>query len=108
MNVQIRSKDVIVGDSSKAHIQSAVETFKKYSLDITSVKCMINAEKHGISVEFNISIAHAEPVVINQKDDVLDAAIDLAIERVTKALRRLHDRMVSKKITSIKEMNFQV
>ena len=104
MNVQIRAKDITLNDNTKAHIEAAIEAFKKYSLDITSVNCAIAAEKKGVSVEFDIHIAHAQPVVINQSDDVLDAAIDLAIDRASKALRRLHDKVISKQATSVKDL----
>jgi len=104
MNIQIRAKDIALNDNTKAHVEAAIEAFKKYSLDITSVNCAIAAEKKGVSVEFDIHIAHAQPVVINQSDDVLDAAIDLAIDRASKALRRLHDKVISKQATSVKDL----
>ncbi len=31
MNVQIRTKDITLNDHTKAHIESAIEQFKKYS-----------------------------------------------------------------------------
>ena len=65
---------------------------------------MLERKKKGVSVEFDIHVAHAQPVVISQSDDDLDAAIDLAIDRATKALRRLHDKIVSHKAASIKDM----
>jgi len=103
MNVQIRAKDVTLNDNSRAHIDSAVEAFKKFNLDITTVNVMVGAEKKGVSVEFDIHIAHSQPVVINQTDDVLDAAIDLAIDRASKALRRLHTKVTEKK-GSVKDL----
>ena len=104
MNVQIRSKDVTLNANTKAHIESAIEAFKKFNLEITTVNTTIVAEKKGVSVEFDIHIAHAQPVVINQNDDVLDAAIDLAIDRASKALRRLHTKMVDTKKGSLKDL----
>ena len=104
MNLQIRSKDVTLTESTKAHIGSAVEAFRKYSLDITSINCAISTEKKGVGVEFDIHIAHAQPVVIKQEDAVLDAAIDLAIDRACKALRRFHDKVVSHKSGSVRDL----
>ena len=104
MNVQVQSKDVTLHANTKAHIQSAIDSFTKYSLDITSVTVRVNAEKKGVSIEFDIRIAQAEPVIINQSDDSLDTAIDLAIERATKALRRLHDKIVAPAKGSIKDL----
>ncbi len=104
MNLQIRSKDITLTDNTKAHIEAAIEAFTKYSLDITTINATIAAEKKGVSVEFDIHIAHAQPVVISQSDDVLDAAIDLAIDRANKALRRLHDKVVSHEKVSIRDL----
>ncbi len=104
MNVQIRAKDVTLHASNKEHIESAVEGFKKYQLDITTVNVTVEALKKGISIEFDIHIAHAQPVVINQSDDNLDAAIDLAIDRASKALRRLHTKVVDHNKGSIKDL----
>lgn len=104
MNIQVHSKDITLSASTRAHIESAVESFKKFSLDITTVNVNLKTEKKGVSVEFDIHIAHAQPVVINQGDDDLDSAIDLAIDRATKALRRLHDKVVSHKADSLRDM----
>ena len=104
MNLQIRAKDLKLNDMTKTHIEHAVEAFRKYSLDITSIHCNLIAEKKGVLVEFEIHVAHAEPIIISQHDDVLDAAIDLAIDRAEKALRRLHDKMKDHKAVPLKEL----
>ena len=104
MNLQIRSKDITLTDNTRTHIESAVEAFRKYSLDITTINCAVAAEKKGVNVEFDIHIAHAQPVVISQSDDSLDAAIDLAVDRATKALRRLHDKVTDHKVGSVKDL----
>lgn len=104
MNVQIRAKDITLHANNRAHIESAIEGFSKYALDITTVNVNVKAEKKGVSIEFDIHVAHAEPIVINQSDDNLDAAIDLAIERASKALRRLHTKVVDHNNASIKDL----
>ena len=104
MNVQIHAKDITLQTNTRAHIEAAIESFKKFSLDITTVNVNLKAEKKGVEIEFDIHIAHSQPVVINQADNDLDVAIDLAIERASKALRRLHDKVISHKATSIKDV----
>ncbi len=104
MNVQVQSKDVTLSQTTKDHIQAAIDSFTKYSLDITSVNVRTKALKKGVEIEFDIRIAHAEPVIITQEDESIDAAIDLAIDRATKALRRLHDRIVAPSKGSIKDL----
>ncbi|MBU1659332.1 ribosome-associated translation inhibitor RaiA [bacterium] len=104
MNVQIRSKGVALHGGVRSHVEDAVDAFKKFQLDITTVNVNISTEKKGVAVEFDIHIAHAQPVVINQSDDDLDTAIDLAIERASKALRRIHGKVTSKQSESIKDL----
>lgn len=104
MNVQIRAKDVNLNAQTKEHIEVAIEAFKKYQLDITTVNVSIKVENKGVAIEFDIHVAHAEAIIISQSDENLDAAIDLAIDRATKALRRLHDKVVSKQTGSVKDL----
>lgn len=104
MTLQIRAKSITLNDHTKAHIQGAVDAFKKFGLDITTVNVAVTAEKQGVGVEFDIHIAHAQPVVINQTDDDLDTAIDLAIDRASKALRRLHTKVAAPQKGSIKDL----
>jgi ribosomal subunit interface protein len=103
VSVNIRAKGITLTDDLKAHINSAVETFSKFSMEITSYNVNITKEKKGVAVEFDIHVAHAPSVVINQSDEDIDVAIDVAIERTSKALRRLHDKMNTHGNVSIKD-----
>lgn len=103
MNTQIRTKEITLNDHTRAHIEAALEQFKKYSMDITTVNVSLSKEKKGVKVEFDMHIAHNQPIVIGQEDADLNAAIDLAIDRASKALRRLHDKVKSHRNSSIKD-----
>lgn len=107
MSNQIRTKDVTLSDHTKAHVEGAIANFKKFGLEITTINTRIQKEKQGVAVEFDIHIAHAEPVVITQSDADLDTAIDLAIDRANKALRRLHDKMTSHRGENLKDMEVE-
>jgi len=104
MNVNITGRHITLNEHTRSHVQAALESFSKYQLDITTVNVVVSEIKNGVNVEFDMHIAHAKPVVINQGDKDLDTAIDLAIERATKALRRLHDRVISHGHDSIKDL----
>lgn len=107
MNVQITAKDITLNDHTKTHIEGAMAQFKKYGLDITSTTVVLAKEKNGVGVEFVFNIAHNTPVVINQTDKDLDAAIDFAMDRASKALRRMHDKNVTHRGGSIKDMELE-
>lgn len=104
MNLKITGRHITLNDQNREHIESAMESFSKYQLDITTVNVVVSEVKNGVNVEFDMHIAHATPVVINQGDKDLDTAIDLAIERASKALRRLHDRVISHGKESLKDL----
>ena len=104
MNVQIRTKEITLNDHTKAHIEAAIEQFKKFSMDITTTNVVLTKEKNGVGVEFEFHIAHNTPIVISQSDRDLDAAIDMAIDRASKALRRMHDKNTDHRTVSIKDL----
>jgi len=99
MNVSIVGKQLELTDALKNHVQGAADSLKKYNLDIISVRCVLSADekngKKGFSIEFAINLAHMNTVVIKQKDKDVYAAVDLAIERAKKVLRRHHDKVTS-------------
>ncbi len=99
MNLSIVGKQIELTDALKNYVQGAADSLKKYNLDIISTRCVISADekngKKGFNVEFAINLAHMNTVVIKQKDKDVYAAIDLAIERAKKVLRRHHDKLTS-------------
>ena len=101
MNTSIVGKQFELTDAIKGYVESAIDTLGKYNLDIISAKAVISADekkgKKGFSVEFAINLAHMNTVVIKQKDKDLYAAIDIAIDRAQKVLRRHHDKVTHKR-----------
>jgi len=97
MNTSIVGRHVTLTDELKLHIESTIETFKKYNLDMISVNAIISQEqKHGknvISFEYVLNIANIDTVVVKQKDKDLHSAIDIATDRVCKILRRHADKI---------------
>ena len=108
MPLHIRTKDITLSEENKAHIDAIIEGFKKYSLKFSKIYLNIKKEKNDINVEFEVDVAHSSPIVINQSDEQLDAALDLASQRVEKALRRLHDKLVTPQHESIRTMEVDV
>mgnify|MGYP003467506843 CR=1 FL=1 len=101
MNTSIVGKQFDLTEPIKAYVDGAVDALGKYNLDIISVRTVISADekngKKGFSVEFAINMAHKNTVVIQQKDKDVYAAVDLAVERAKKVLRRHHDKITNYK-----------
>ncbi len=114
MNMSLVGRQFELTDAIKAHIQSAVESLKKYNLDIISTRVVVSADekngKKGYTVEFTINLPQKNTVVIKQKDKDVYAAIDLAVDRAQKVLRRHHDKVTDHRVTKLEEianMNMQ-
>ena len=96
MNTSIVGKQFELTDSIKGYVENAFDALGKYNLDIISGRCVISADekngKKGFTVEFAINLARKNTIVICHKDKDLYAAVDLALERASKVLRREHDK----------------
>lgn len=108
MNISLTGRQLELTDAIKAHMTTSIETLKKFNLDIISVSMVASAQtKKGKShsfIELVINLAHKNSVVIKQNDGDLYAAIDLAISRAQKALRRMHDKETSHQKVGINEV----
>ena len=111
MNISLVGRHVELTDPIKQHLNNSIETLKKFHLDIISVVAVAtgneNKGKLGVSVEFTINLASKNSVVIKQNETDLYAAIDIAIERAQKALRRMHDRDVNHHKVGLNEIKAQ-
>ncbi len=108
MNTSIVGRHIELTEPIKDYINSSVEIFKKYNLDIISVNSIISQdEKNGkkaFTFEFTLNVAHLDTIVVKQKDKDLYAAIDIAVDRVSKVLRRHHDKISGHKATKLSEV----
>jgi len=107
MNISLTGRQLELTDAIKAHMTTSIETLTKYNMDIISVNVVASTQtkkgkEHSV-VEFVINLAHKNSIVIKQNDDDLYAAIDLAIARAQKAMRRMHDRDTSHQKVGINE-----
>jgi len=96
MNISMTGRHVDLTDAIKAHISTSIETLSKYNMDIISVNVIVSAQtkkgKEHSMVEYVINLAHKNSIIIKQNDGDLYAAIDIATDRASKAMRRMHDR----------------
>ena len=112
MNISLTGRHLELTEPIKTHMNSSIETLSKYNLEITSVNVVASAQtkkgKEHSMVEFVINLAGKNSIIIKQNDDDLYAAIDIAIERAQKAMRRIHDREVDHQKVGLNELKSQV
>ena len=108
MNKSITGRHFELTETIKAYADAAVEGLNKYHLDIISANTVISANekngKKGFTTEFIVNLKDKNTIVITQNDKDVYAAIDLAIERVKKGLRRHADKIKDHRIMSFKDL----
>jgi len=108
MNKSITGRHFELTEPIKAYADAAVEGLNKYHLDIISANTVISANekngKKGFVTEFIVNLKDKNTIVITQNDKDVYAAIDLAIERLKKSLRRHADKIKGHRIMSFKDM----
>ena len=105
MKRSITGRHFELTESIKAYAEAAVDVLDKYNLDMTTANTVISSsEKKGFTVEFIVNLKDKNTIVITQNDKDVYAAIDLAIERMKKALRRHADKIKGHRIMSFKDM----
>jgi len=96
MNISLTGRHIELTDAMKTHLRTAIESLNKFNMEIVSVNAIVDSQtrknKEHFIVEFSISLARKGNVIIKQRDEDFHAAVDMAIERAQKALRRIHDR----------------
>ncbi|PHS33677.1 MAG: ribosomal subunit interface protein [Sulfurovum sp.] len=111
MNKSITGRHFELTETIKAYADAAIDGLNKYHLDIISASTIISANerngKKGFATEFIINLKDKNTIVITQNDKDVYAAIDLAIERVKKALRRHSDKIKGHRIMSFKDMGVE-
>ncbi len=105
MNKSITGRHFDLTETIKLYADSALDGLNKYHLDIISGSTIISANsKKGFDVEFIVNLKDKNTIVITQSDKDVYAAIDLAIERVKKSLRRHADKIKGHRIMSFKDL----
>ena len=108
MNKSITGRHFELTEAIKAYADAAIDSLEKYHLDIISASTVISANekqgRKGYVTEFIINLKDKNTIVITQVDKDVYAAMDLAIERVKKSLRRHADRVKDHKVMSFKDM----
>ena len=113
MNRHIAGRHFELTEPLKEYIDSVIDSLEKYNLEIISVNVIISADtkkgKKGYKVEFVANLKDKHTIVITQRDKDVYAAIDLALDRVKKSLRRYADKIKDKSGTlSIRELGSEI
>jgi len=111
MNKSITGRHFELTEPIKAYADAAIDSLSKYHLDIISANTVISANekngKKGFVTEFIVNLKDKNTIVITQNDKDVYAAMDLAIERVKKALRRHSDKIKNHRVMSFADLGLE-
>jgi len=110
MSKHIVGRHIELTDALKSHIEDGIESLKLYNLDIISSNAIVSINhkhKEGIAIELVLKLKDKNTIVITEKDKDAYTAIDVAVDRAKKALRRHADKIKNHKIMSFKDMGFE-
>ncbi len=106
--IHIYGKSFELTDTIKEYVGKGIESLQKYNLDITGANVIISADERkgnkGYEIEFDLHLAKKGSVIVKQKDKDVYAALDLAIDRASKVLRRYADKIKNHKNISLEEI----
>lgn len=89
MRVSISGKQVDIGESLTAHAEQAVEhSVAKYFDHAIEARLVMSRERHLFHADLSVHAAHDVLVRAQGEADEAPAAVDAAIEKAAKQLRR--------------------
>lgn len=97
MQISITGRHMELTDALRDHTQSRLEKLNSEFPRLQTAHVVLDVEKHRQLAEL---IVHApNHVVVDAKDETSDmyASIDSAVDKATKQLRRIRDKMVDHK-----------
>jgi putative sigma-54 modulation protein len=107
MSKNIVGRHFELSDSIKKYISDSIDDLNKYNVEIISTSTIIsgdNKNKAGVLVELVINLKDKNTIVITQRDKDVYAAVDIAMDRAKKALRRHANKIKDHKIMSFKDL----
>jgi len=107
MSKNIVGRHFELSDSIRKYISDSIDDLNKYNVEIISTSTIVsgdNKNKAGVLVELVINLKDKNTIVITQRDKDVYTAVDIAIDRAKKALRRHANKIKDHKIMSFKDL----
>ena len=91
MNIKVVGKNIEITDAIREYIEKRFEKFEKFELDNSeiTVSCAVEREEQIVEVQIN-------NIRIEERNNDLYASIDLAIDRVSRQLRKDKEKKLDK------------
>ena len=88
MNMKISARHMDLTDALKGYADKKVAHFEKFASRIGELEVIFSAEGQKKNVELIAHTAHHNPIVVHVADDDAYAAMDIAVDKMARQLKR--------------------
>lgn len=103
MNIQITSRRSKVSKQTQDYIKSELKNLEKFNNQMTSSHVILDSEHINKIVEIIISV-QGSTVNAKAKSDNLGKSVDLALQKITRQLKKFKQKMKDHNNINIKEI----
>lgn len=103
MRVQIAARHCDVPDSVRQRTEEQVAKLAKYDPRVGAAEVIFEEEKRIKKVEVVLSVDRADPVVAHGEGEEFRTALDKAVDRLTRRLKRLRAQVNSHQAPKLSE-----
>lgn len=107
MEIRITSRHTDLSDALRERTEEVLNKLTKYEPRVSAAEVVFDEAKHSKTVEGIIHVDRGDPVVASGEADEFRPALHQMIERLTKQLRRRHQRHVDHQAPKLSEAHVE-
>lgn len=92
MDIQITAKKIEIPQDIREYAKEKISKLEKFNHRVQSVDTVIKAEERHILCEAIIRVENRSPIIIEVSADTIQAAVDLAVDKCERQLRKDKER----------------
>lgn len=92
MNIQITAKKIEIPADIREYAKDKLNKLEKFSHKIQNVEVVIKAEERRIVCETIVRLDNRSPVIIEVSADTIQGAVDLAVDKCERQIRKDKER----------------
>lgn len=92
MNIQITAKKIEIPAEIRDQAKEKISKLEKFNHKVHDVEVVIKAEERRIICETIVRVDNRAPIIIEVEADTIQGAIDLAMEKCERQLRKDKER----------------
>ena len=102
MEIKITSRHVYTPDEVKMYIEEKFEKMERFHRALQSLEVVLKAEDRQQQCEVILHIRNRDPEAVQVACDGVHEAIDVAVDKVERRLRRLKEKRESRRRSAVR------